>query len=160
MKIRSTNSMLTPLDDEYETCERTKAVLRIATGAMHPAEVTSLIKLRPTEVTVVGSQGITNGCGTVHVGRVNQWILDSEGNVTSRDLRRHLDWVIGRVWPSREALLRLQQLPEVKMDVWCVWWSRHGDGGPALWPKQLLGLGELNLEISIGFAFYGKEPTP
>jgi hypothetical protein len=94
-----------------------------------------------------------------HVPRLNMWLLGSEDIVSSKDLRRHLDWIIGKVRPHRDALLSLQQLPDVKMDVSCVWWSLHGDGGPALWPEQMLDLAELNLEMSIGFGYYGDEPA-
>jgi hypothetical protein len=86
------------------------------------------------------------------------WMLDSEGIVSSKDLRRHLDWIIGKVRRSRVALLSLQQLVDVKMDVSCVWWSLQGGGGPALWPEQMSALAELNLEVSIDFAYYGDEP--
>ncbi len=99
-----------------------------------------------------------SGRAKSHVPRLNMWLLDSEGIVSSKDLRRHLDWIIGKVHPSRDALLSLQQLPDVTMNVSCVWWSLEGGGGPTLWPEQMLGLAELNLEVSIGFAHYGNEP--
>jgi hypothetical protein len=40
------------------------------------------------------------------------------------------------------------------MNVNCVWWSRYGDGGPTLWPEQMLRLAQLNLECSFEFAYY------
>jgi hypothetical protein len=86
------------------------------------------------------------------------WLLDSEGVILSKDLRPHLDWIIDKVRPRRDALFSLQELPNVKMDVSCVWWSLHGDGGPALWPEQMLGLAKLNLEMSINLASYRDEP--
>ena len=158
METRVIDSRLTPLDDHYSTCERTQAALRIATGKMHPEEVTALLKVEPTRITVVGKPVRGDGPGKGHVARLNLWLLDSEGIIVSKDLRHHLDWIIGRVGPRRDALFSLQQSSDVKMDVSCVWWSMHGDGGPALWPEQMLGLGQLNLEMSISFASYGNEP--
>jgi Domain of unknown function (DUF4279) len=152
------DSRLTPLDDKYATCERTTATLRIACGAMHPQQVTTLLNVEPTRQTVRGERMQFSSRAKSYIPRLNMWLLDSEGVILSKDLRRHLDWIIGKVRPHRDALLSLQQLPDVKMDVTCVWWSQHGDGGPTLWPEQMLGLGELNLEMSIAVAFYGDEP--
>jgi hypothetical protein len=98
-----------------------------------------------------------DGQESARLGKVNVWLLDSEKFVTSKDLRRHLDWIIATVYPSKTGLLQLQDRPDVKMDVSCVWWSRYGDGGPALWPEQMSALAELNLEISIAYSFYGTE---
>jgi hypothetical protein len=124
---------------------------------MHPEEVTALLKVEPTHLTVLGRPVQFNSRGKSHIARLNMWLLDSEGIVSSKDLRRHLDWIISKVRPNCDALFSLQQLLDVKMDVSCVWWSLHGDGGPTLWPEQMLGLAELNLEVSIGFAYYGDE---
>ncbi|HEY3974962.1 MAG TPA: DUF4279 domain-containing protein [Candidatus Sulfotelmatobacter sp.] len=159
-ETRAVQSRLTPIDDNYQTCERTAATLRISTGAVHPEKVTELLGVNPTRVTILGERGPVNSVGIARVGKHNVWLLVSEGVVTSKDLRRHIDWIIDTVYPSKEALLRLQELPEVKMDVSCVWWSRYGDGGPTLWPEQMSHLVELNLEISIAFSFYGDEAEP
>ena len=160
METRRIQSRLTPVDDEYETCERTQATLRIATGAMPPDRVTELLNITPTGVTVLGKAARVTSRGSTHLGESNIWLLDSENFVTSKDLRRHVDWIISTVYSSREALFRLQEMPDVKMDVSCVWWSRHGGGGPTLWPEQMSRLAELNLEISVACAFYGEEIEP
>ncbi len=157
MESRIIESRLTPIDDEYKTCERTAATLRIATGAMPPDNVTELLGITPTGITVLGQPSQVASRRVLHRGGVNLWWLDSESFVISKDLRRHVDGIIKVVYPSKEALFRLQEMAEVKMDVSCVWWSRYGDGGPALWPEQMLRLAELNLEISVACAFYGEE---
>lgn len=150
MHARNIESRLTPLDDEYETCERTHAVLRIHTGSMSPAVVTELLHIEPTTTTVIGHSGSTGE----HIGRVNLWSLSSELTVKSRDLRRHLDWLTARINERKAELRRLQSIEYVKMDVSCIWWSSHGDGGPVLWPEQMLALSQLNLELSIACSFY------
>ena len=155
MESRLLHSRFTPLDDEYATCERTTATLRIACGDMHPQQVTALLNVEPTHQTVRGEPMQFSSRAKSHVPRLNMWLLDSEGVILSKDLRRHLDWIIGKVRLHRDALFSLQQMPDVKMDVSCVWWSLHGDGGPTLWPEQMLGLAELNLEMSIAVASYG-----
>lgn len=121
---------------------------------MSPGKVTERLNVNPTAVTVSDESQIQGA----RRGNSNLWLLDSENFVRSRDLRRHLDWIIAAIYPSRNALFELQAVPGIKMDVWCVWWSRYGDGGPALWPEQMLRLAELNLEISIASSFYGEKP--
>lgn len=51
------------------------------------------------------------------------------------------------------------------MTVRCVWWSSGkglGGAGPTLWPRQMLRLAQLNLEVMIEFSDYtvDDEPTP
>lgn len=87
----------------------------------------------------------------------NAWFLSSEQNVNSRDLRRHLDWLLARLAPAGEALRRLQQEQDVRMSVICIWWSAHGGGGPTLWPEQMKVMAELGLECGFEVAFFGNE---
>jgi hypothetical protein len=126
---------------------------------MSPSRVTELLGVTPTSVTISGEGGIS-GAWSVRLGKSNVWVLSSEGLVASKDLRRHVDWILDTIYPSKSVLFRLQNMPDVKMDVSCVWWSRYGDGGPTLWPEQMSRLSELNLEISIACAFYGDEGGP
>ncbi len=119
MESRRVQSRLTPIDDEYETCERTTAVLRIGRGAMSPSRVTELLGVTPTSVTVSGEGGIPLG-GAVRLGKSNVWVLSSEGFVASKDLRRHVDWILATVYPSKSALFSLQDMPDVTMDISCV----------------------------------------
>lgn len=79
---------------------------------------------------------------------MNGWFLSTGGVVASRDVRHHLDWLLERLMPARGALVALQQCAGVRMSVVCVWWSREGHGGPTLWPEQMRGLADLNLECS------------
>jgi hypothetical protein len=81
------------------------------------------------------------------------WVLSSEFCVTSLDIRDHLDWLIDKLIPRKRKILELQHRDGVRMDVWCVWWSKYGEGGPALWPEQMGPLAELNLEWSIDVGF-------
>jgi len=143
------------MDDEYETCERTCAELRIYCGAMHPSAVSNLLGTKPTSQVVLGEPIIS--LRKVPIGKLNGWFLSSEGNVESKDIRRHLDWLIARLKPSSEVLRELQTKPDVRMSVNCIWWSRYGDGGPTLWPEQMRVLADLNLECSFSCAYYGDD---
>ncbi|HET7748769.1 MAG TPA: DUF4279 domain-containing protein, partial [Terriglobales bacterium] len=72
--------------------------------------------------------------------------------VESRDVRRHLDWLLEQIVAAQEVLRRMQSEPDLWMDVFCYWRSTHGQGGPMLSPKQMQRLAELDL--TIGFDCY------
>jgi hypothetical protein len=154
-----TESFFTPLNDENENVERTCATLCIYAGDMHPNAVTDLLCIQPSEIVAVGERGRVNRLGLAPVGKINGWFLSSEDSLKSKDLRSHLDWLVARLQPSREGLGRLQLTEGVRMYVSCPWWSRGGGGGPSLWPKQMRGLAELNLECRITFADYSDQAT-
>jgi hypothetical protein len=127
---------------------------------MHPSEVTKRLGLKPTHQIVLGEESPPNSLGLKRVGKVNGWFLSSEEFVESKDVRRHLDWLLAKLEPNSEVLRELQAGPGVRMSVECPWWSRYGTGGPTLWPEQMRVLAALNLECSLGFAYYGpQEPA-
>jgi len=95
--------------------------------------------------------------GRTVVGTVNSWLLTTENDVLSKDLRTHLSWLMDKIEPSGQALKELQQEPGIQMSVRCYWESAHGDGGPTLWPEQMKRMAELNLEISLTCADYEEE---
>ena len=113
------------------------------------------IGVSPTSVQKKGVPKVMPN-GNVHVGTIHNWLLSSKDSVSSKDLRRHLDWVLDRIEPFAEQLKELQQLPDVKMTVRCVWWSSDGGGGPTLWPEQMMRMAKLNLEFTVSFAYYGN----
>lgn len=90
------------------------------------------------------------------MGQVNLWMLDSETHVQSRDLRRHLSWVLDKIQPVAQRIIELRQA-DIVMDMWCIWWSSKGEGGPAIWPDQMRLLADLDVELSIGFSDYSKD---
>jgi hypothetical protein len=100
------------------------------------------LKISPTRLLVAGQNG----------ARVNGWLFSTRGQVTSRDIRRHVDWLLVQLLPRAAELRRLQAEPGCWMDVFCYWRSTQGHGGPMLSPKQLRVLSELNL--TIGFDCY------
>jgi hypothetical protein len=152
----TTSSYFTPLDDFEENCERTLAKLRIYPGDTTAAEVTKLLGVPPTSSVTKGERIATNVPGQFRTGNINGWFLSSEAFVKSKDLRRHLDWLLTKVEGSVDALKELQRRPDVRMCVCCIWWSKHGGGGPSLWPQQMHRLAALNLECSFDFQYYGE----
>ena len=121
----------------------------------NPDSITREVGLEPTSSQRKGATS-TNAIGRTRVAPLNGWFLSSEQHVTSKDVRRHLDWLV-RVLESHTAgLRRLQELDGVRMGVHCVWWSA-GSGGPALWPEQMRALADLNLECSFDVYFFEDE---
>jgi len=151
-----TKSYLTPIDDNYATCERTKAVLRIYCGDASPSSITSLLSIQPTSIVELGVPQVRRGGKHGPIGKINLWMLDSEGAIQSKDLRRHLDWILDILAPVSAQILSLRQ-SGICMDLNCVWWSQSGEGGPALWPDQMRRIAALDLELSIGFSYYGDD---
>ena len=71
--------------------------------------------------------------------------------MTSRDCRRHIDWLLDQV-SGRDVQLHKLQESECKISVSCFWASAIGHGGPTLSPSQMKRLAMLNVDL--GFDFY------
>ena len=145
-------SHFTPYNDHYPSCELTYAVLTIYSGELPPSRVTDALKVEPSRV-VVRDATLERGS---HAGRrhpLNVWYLSTEREVSSLDLRRHLDWLLQRLEGRRDALSELRANRSVRMLVNCSWWSR-GDqaAGPTLWPSQMAKISGLGLELGIRFS--------
>lgn len=151
------DSYFTPANDANRDVERTCAELIIYPGPIHPLKVTELLGLQPTRTVALGERPQPNSLGRAPIGKINGWFLSSEGKVDSKDLRSHLDWLIKQIQPKREELVRLSRAEGVKMYVFCPWWSNCGSGTATLWPEQMRGLADLNLECSISFADYTED---
>ena len=149
-------SRRTPIDDIYETCERTFAQLQIYTDNIEPNAITEQLGIPPSRSQKKGDV-LTNSSGVERIPKINGWFLSSEPWVASKDVRRHLDWLLSQLVPIKERLLALQDMETVRMVVKCIWWSAYGDGGPTLWPEQMQLLADLNLECSFSLAFFGVE---
>jgi Domain of unknown function (DUF4279) len=150
------SSRRTPYDDTYPTCERTCATLRVYPGSVDPDLITARLGITPTQVNKKGASWRT-ARGHEHTRPLNAWFLASEGDVDSKDVRRHLDWLLARLGPVKDQLRELQSMPEMKMSIECVWWSAYGQGGPTLWPEQMQGMAELGLECGFDIAFFGED---
>lgn len=152
----SLSSRRVPINDNYETCERTCAKLRIYGNDLDPSAITKLLGIQPSDSQKKGETR-KNSYDRILVFKIGGWFLSSEDHVQSKDVRRHLDWILNQLVPKKEQLLQLQETIGITMDVNCIWWSAFGDGGPTLWPEQMGLLAELNLECGFEIAFYGED---
>jgi hypothetical protein len=140
LKLKKGVNQIMNYDDDYPTCERTFATIRVL--GVPPSEVSRILKLEPTS-----SQSASNDPPR----RQHGWFLSSKESVNSRDVRRHLDWCLDRLVSGREALYELRQAG-ASVDISCYWLSAGGHGGPILSASQALRLAELNLDC--GFDVY------
>jgi hypothetical protein len=126
--------------DDYSTCASTFATLRVYSQTVTHEEVTKALGVQPTRTLRPGEQG--------RASNLHGWFLSSEGRLESRDLRRHLDWVLDQLAagnnPTQQVTSRIPG--RVWADVSCLWISAVGHGGPTLSPKQMLRMARLGLE--------------
>jgi hypothetical protein len=144
------------LDSDYPTCERTYATLRVYPDLLDPADVTARLGIEPSDWQ---RRGEARKPGS-RPAKLHGWFLTSDGAVESRDVRRHLDWLLARISPKTDAILALQT-GGCSMDVSCFWVSRSGHGGPSVRPAQMREFARLNLEL--WFDVYlgsGKDAEP
>lgn len=150
-------TVLSPYNDDYSSCDQTYAELRVYSGDLLPAEVSSRLGLEPTTVNERGKQRVSLTTGRTRTLPLNAWFVSSEGLVVSKDLRRHLDWVLDRIEPAADAICALQTVPGVRIEISCSWWSATGNGGPTLSPPQMRRMAELGLECAFEVMFFPDE---
>jgi hypothetical protein len=144
-------------DDEYPSCEKTYATLRLYPGDTDPSSVTERLGIEPTEWQS-RNQPLQRAGRSLKTPEINGWFLSSRGHVESGDSRRHIDWLLDRMAPKVEAILGLQEAG-CRMNISCYWLSRSGNGGPTVSPPQMKRLAELGIELWFDFySPYCEEP--
>lgn len=133
-------------DDDYPTCENTRATLRIYHDELDPDVVSSRLNLTPSE-----SQKKGQALGPNRVAPIGGWFLRSKEQVISKDVRRHVVWLLDQLAGREDQLLQLQD-EGYRTDIFCYWRSAHGHGGPELDPELMQRL--VSLRLSIGFDVY------
>jgi hypothetical protein len=141
----------TDRDNDYPTCARTYATLRIYRDDLDPNSVTRLLGVEPTRTQVKG-WSCTGASGRTFTPEVGGWFLSTKGQVESKDVCRHLDWLAAKL-AGRDDALQLLRAEGHRMDVFCYWLSAEGHGGPMLSPEIMRRFGEL--ELQVGFDVYG-----
>lgn len=147
-----TDSMITPVAKDYETCSECYAELLIYPGSIHPDDITSLLGICATQINIAGTT-VMNSRGKVREIKISGWFLSSKDAIKSKDLRDHIDWIINQLYESKDALYKVQNTKDVKMTLKGTWRSKYGHSGPVLWPKQMLAMSELGLECSFDIYF-------
>jgi hypothetical protein len=130
-------------NDSYDTCAETYATLRVYCDNQHPNDLTKLFGINPTEIQVKG-QSIELRKNKNHVR--HGWFLSSEGQINSKDSRRHIDYILDKILPVKSKL-DLLIIEGAKIDISCFWQSKGGHGGPTLSKQQLQKLVDLGVDL-------------
>lgn len=134
-------------DDDYASCRKTFATLCLYHPVNDPSTVAEQLGLTPTRSFRQGD--VRNARSTVHpTYPVSGWFFSTEESIKSRDLRRHLDYILGRL-AHRGPQLSVLRTQGWTTAVNCFWSSIQGHGGPTVSPVQMAGLVALDLELSL-----------
>jgi hypothetical protein len=133
-------------NDAYATCKETSAALRIAHPALDPEAISAQLHLTPSWAWRKGEPKEPRQ----RPARIGMWALDTDGVVASRDLRRHLDWLLDHLHDKGAILDQLRQ-QGYAIDVFSTWVRLGGTGGPTLSPRNMRGLADLSLELQFEF---------
>jgi hypothetical protein len=131
---------VTEYNDDYPTCSSTYATLRIYPGDVSLDDITSRLNVTPTSTQTAEKR--PPGVMDLPAG----WFLCSKDAVQSRDVRRHIDWILDQI-ADKSNLFEALRVAGVQADLSCYWATASGHGGPSLWPTQMAILASLGLEI-------------
>lgn len=86
-------------DDDYAACVRTYSTLCIYPGeAISPEDITRRLKVEPTSVQHIG-ESLGRAGRTI---AIDGWFLTTKDLLDSKDCRRHIDWILDRIYESKE----------------------------------------------------------
>ena len=140
-------------NDDYPACFETHATLRIMSGQVSPGRILEILQIEPDRSFSMGDRYGQNG-SKIH--RTNGWFWSTETRVESRDTRRHIDTIIELLKGKTDAVRTLRSLG-CQLDVMNFWIPASGNGGPAVEPRQMLWLGEL--DIALWWDIYNLKKT-
>lgn len=143
-------------DDHYATCAETHATLCIYPGEIDPDEVTRRLEIEPTTQQKMG-EPVRRAGRPPKVATLSGWFLRTRGQVESKDVRRHLDWLLDRLTPRIAEVWALRSAG-CRIEIACYWLGKTGQGGPTLSPAQMEKLAALNIEL--WFDLYGPTEEP
>jgi len=134
--------------DDYPTCKDTYASFNVYPRDFDPSEITNCLSLKPTYTTKKGDVERPRDRDDTYVivSKLNFWSFSTKGKVLSKDVRRHIDWLLDHLTPKQSTIINLQK-QACQMNISCYWVSKHGHGGPILSPSQMEKLARLNIEI-------------
>ena len=139
--------------NDYATCARTFATLRIYHKTARPAAVSRALRVKPSSTQVTGRPWKRRAKEPTTYP-ISGWFLTSQDQVESDDSTKHVFWLIDQI-KERKAELRALEAAGWWMDISCYWDSRWGHGGPTLGSKLLAALAELQIEIWFDVYFSG-----
>ncbi len=148
----------TEYDDEYPTCEETYAELRIYHEDLDPSIISRRLGLTPTKAQKKGE--IQNPYGRhPRTAPISGWFLSSREVISSRDCRRHIDWLLEQLAGKAKFLQELRDDGCIT-DINVYWVSKSGQGGPMIWSSSLSLLADIGADLGFSIYFYGDDDQP
>ena len=139
-------------EDDYPTCHKTYATLRVYHDTADPDDVSRALGLTPSSTQRVGEQRESRGVFRTY--RLAGWFYCTEDSVESYDSQKHLNWLCDQLEPHGQQLRALRSAGW-RMDISCLWDSHPGHGGPSLSPALLQRLATLEIELWFDVYFFG-----
>jgi hypothetical protein len=141
------NNSVSEYDDAYATCEKTYATLCIYLPDQYdPNSLSEELGITPSRIQVKGE----NREGSI-MRWPTAWFLTTDEIIQSKDVRRHIDWLIDQL-TGKEKIIQKLKVNSSKVEISCFWLSSSGHGGPMLSSNTMGRLGELG--IVLGFDVY------
>lgn len=131
---------MTQYDNDFPTCLETYATLRVFSASVSATQITEYLALTPSRSF---EKGDAYGAGRLRAN--SAWMLSSQFAVTSKDTRRHIDWLLVQLAGKADAIDDLRDRG-CELDICCIWVS-VGQGGPVISPPQMTALVELGLDV-------------
>jgi hypothetical protein len=131
-------------DDNYPTCCCTSVLLYISNFSKKDEDSQDyIINLLNIDESQIKTRDLK------YTRRWSCSIFSSENEIVSKDIRRHLDWLLDIIYPKKQEILALDK--KYNLQIWCYWHSTQGHGGPTLSPKQMGKIAELNIKLAFYF---------
>jgi Domain of unknown function (DUF4279) len=129
---------------DYPVCLETYSMLRIFSDKLSPAEIKKALAITPTESFKKGEAHGKNKKNRFF-RKTNGWFYSTDKLTSSRDTRQHIDLILEALNRKGKALKTLHK-KGCQINI-VSYYVSTGQGGPALWPYQMLKLGKLGIEI-------------
>jgi hypothetical protein len=139
-------------DDNYPTCAATFSTLRIFGDRISPAEITRILKIKPTKAFQKGEPFSKRRL----FRKTNGWFLCTEKLVKSKDTRRHIDIILKAIGRKGRAIKLLRQRG-CHLDITSFFLTNGSAGGPWLMPYQMLKLGNFGIDVSWDIYFHEED---
>lgn len=127
--------------DEYASCARTYVTLSFYHDKFYSDEVTKILTINPTRTSEKNEFKKINQ---------NGWFFSTQDMVKSRDVRRHLRFLLN-TFKNKENEFNSLRNDGWSSRVYCFWESTEGNGGPIIdhWTMKLLSQFELDIHFDV-----------
>jgi hypothetical protein len=131
-----------------------RVTLAIYGEQLDPAEITQLLKLKPTRCHRKGEAITTAPATRSHKVSTGAWLLTSENHVNNAVFEEHLSWLLNVLSEKQQALEQVQKLG-CNVQVRCGWHAASSNTVPELSVDVMSRLVQLNLPILFDIYFSG-----